>query len=210
MIGVIEMGLENLWDKYGEKVSNSNTGQAESEDVLVHRSYERPRTQRPQTNSTQTQKPQTDMTQTQRMSANSQVQRIQQSINASNTQTHDGHRQYEANIRTVESSSIKNRPKANENIPGVFGSELDIPISINNNIRNKNNIFKRLKYISWVDVVCISITVIMILIVIFNFDVITTKIFYFLLPILKSLFLIFLVVGVIMIIVWWFRRNHRR
>ena len=62
----------------------------------------------------------------------------------------------------------------------------------------------------WVDIICITITIAIVIGVLANFEEVTTALFYTLLPLLSNLLFLLLVVGLIAFIIWWITRRPRR
>ena len=205
------MGFDDLWKKFGERVENGTTEQSgrTPERIEPQRSPERrqpertPERRQPERTPERTQPQRTpERRQPERTPNRTEPQRTQER-KIKNTQT--------TNVLSPGSSYTENSSTSNNtNVPGVFGSESDIPRSNTGSTRNRTDISERLREVSWIDIAGISITVILVLLVIFNFETVTTAIFNFILPILSSLFSLLLTVGVIMFVIWWFRRGRRR
>lgn len=94
---------------------------------------------------------------------------------------------------------------------GVFGTETD-RISDYSSSQKKRNEFDWdvIRGWPWIDIIFITITIIMIVGVIVNFERVTTALFYTLFPLLSNILELFIIIGVIACAIWWFNRRSRK
>lgn len=197
------MGFDNLWEKYGEKKEPEKTAES------PERRQQEKKTVKQQARSGQT------------------VKKGAPVYKKSNPSPPE----YKAKAADAKGkSTAAAREKDSGPMPGVFGTDTGNTGSTGN-IGNTGNIgersrdtgtgsptpsgrrsfdWGRMRYWPWVDIICITITAVMVIGVLANFEEVTTALFYALLPLLSNLTVLLLIVGLIAFVIWWITRRPRR
>ena len=99
-----------------------------------------------------------------------------------------------------------------EGITGVFGGGTPPEIETHDPKTKWDWDLQEIRNWPWVDIICITITVVMIIGVIVNFEEVTTAIFNILLPLFYNIFVLLLIAGGVILLTRWLvvRRGHRR
>lgn len=197
------MGFDNLWEKYGEKKEPGKTAER------PERRQQEKKTVKQQAGSGQTVK-----------KAAPAYKKIDPSPPEYKAKAADAKAKSTAAAREKEASPML----------GVFGTDAGNTGSTGN-IGNTGNTgersrdtgtrspvssgrrsfdWGRMRYWPWVDIICITITAVMVISVLANFEEVTTALFYALLPLLSNLMALLLIVGLIAFVIWWITRRPRR
>ena len=95
-------------------------------------------------------------------------------------------------------------------MPGVFGDETGKAGGYSGEIKKRREIdWNVVRGWPWLDIIFITITIVMIVAVIANFERVTTALFYLLLPLLSDIFVLLFIIGVIVCEIRWFTRRPR-
>lgn len=114
--------------------------------------------------------------------------------------------------RTIKQENGQNRKEETKTpMTGVFGTETDRSSDYSGSQKKRNGFdWDVIRGWPWIDIIFITITIIMIVGVIVNFERVTTALFYTLLPLLSNILELFIIIGVIACAIWWFNRRSRR
>ena len=113
---------------------------------------------------------------------------------------------------SVKQRNGQDRKEETKNpMPGVFGDETGRMGGYSGSQKKRREIdWDVIRGWPWIDIIFITITIVMIVGVIVNFERVTTALFYILLPLLSDILVILFIIGVIACGIWWFNRRSRR
>lgn len=109
-----------------------------------------------------------------------------------------------------ESNGQGRKEEAENPMPGVFGDEMAKVGGYSDDIKKRREIdWNVVRGWPWLDIIFITITIVMIVGVLANFERVTTALFYILLPLLSDIFVLLFIIGVIACGIRWFTGRTR-
>lgn len=116
----------------------------------------------------------------------------------------------EAPLHGKQRNGQGGKEEAENPMPGVFGDETGKAGGYSGEIKKRREIdWNVVRGWPWLDIIFITITIVMIVGVIANFERVTTALFYLLLPLLSDIFVLLFIIGVIVCGIRWFTRRPR-